>query len=149
MIYILCVLAGILIGGGAAAWLMLRLTPRTIPDVDLRTLRWERSEPKLSNPALRCLRRHYPTHDLVTGVPLLDLVSTSGPHADEVSRRCAGWSVGLAMVDKKSGAMSRIIVWRNDPLMEEKIWLLRRVGHRVTVIDEDIGETQLLDVMTA
>jgi hypothetical protein len=149
MIYLVCVFAGILAGGIAAVLVMERLSRRRPAPADLKTLRWERAEPRLASPALRCLRRHYPTHDLVTGVPLLDLMHTTGPHADEVARRCAGWAVGVAMVEKRSGSLSRLIVWSGDPAGEEKAWLLRRVGYRVTVLDENGTESGLIDVMSA
>lgn len=149
MIYLVCVFAGMLAGGIAAVLVMGHQSRRRPAPADLKTLRWARADPRLASPALRCLRRHYPTHDLVTGVPLLELMHTTGPHADEVARRCAGWSVGVAMVEKRSGSLSRIIMWSGDPQGEEKAWLLRRVGYRVTVLDEDGAEARLMDVMTA
>jgi len=149
MMYVVCVLVGLMVGGAAAYFAMGRVSARTPEPLDLRALRWEKAPVRLSSPALRHLRRHYPTHDLLTGVPITTLITTRGPVAEEAARHCAAWSAAVVMVDKRTGNLGRIIVWSGDPQSADKAWLLRRVGYRVTLVDEDGEEAAMLEALAA
>jgi hypothetical protein len=149
MMYVVCVLVGLMAGGAAAYFFMRRLAVHEPAPIDLRAMRWEKVPVRLTSPALRHLRRHYPTHDLLTCVPMMSLLATRGPQAEDVARHCAAWSAAVVMVDKRTGGLGRVIVWSADPLASEKAWMLRRVGYRVTLVDEDGEETAMLDAMAA
>lgn len=149
MIYILCLMMGLLLGAGAMHAVHLRIEREAARPVDLNGLRWERGSMRVTNEAIRHLRRHYPTHDLVTHVPFLDLVQARGPSSDAVARRCIGWNSGVVMIDKRTGDSNRVILWSDDAEIEQKCWILRRVGYRVIVVDRDGEEQRLLDLMAA
>jgi len=149
MMYVVCVLVGLMVGGAAAYFVTGRVAVRTAEPLDLRALRWERAPVRLTSPALRHLRRHYPTHDLLTGVPINTLITTRGPVAEEAVRHCTGWSAAVVMVDKRTGGLGRIIIWSGDPQCADKAWLLRRVGYRVTLVDEDGEEEAMISAMAA
>lgn len=149
MIYLLCVLVGITAGGAAVYILRLRADRVAAIPESLNGVRWERGHSRVTNDAIRHLRRHYPTHDLITNAPFLDLVTTKGARAEAVARRCHAWTVAVVMIDKRTGDSGRLIIWSDDSEMEEKTWILRRVGYKVIVVDRNGGEQQLIDAMAA
>ena len=149
MIYAVCLLAGALIGAAASYIVLARLSASRSRPAPLEGVRWERVGTGGVPDAVRHMRRHYPTHELVIGCPFSDLVEARGPAASAVKNRCGGWNVGVAMVDRRTGALSRIVLWGCDPHLEEKTWILRRAGYRVTVVDRHIEESGLVEAMAA
>ena len=149
MIYLLCVLAGA-IAGAVGAYIACERTRRERDRVTpLDGVRWERVVTDVVAPAVKHLRRHYPTHELITDYRFLDLVGARGPTSGDVRQRCASWTVGMVMVDRRTCAISRIVLWNGMADHDEKTWILRRAGYKVTVMDRDIQESGLMEAMAA
>lgn len=113
----------------------------------LEGVRWERNEKELSYAALRHLRRHYPTHDLMTEIRFLDLVIPKGHGGSQVVDRCKNWTVAIVMIDKRNGHLGRVVLLSTDEDAEEKSWILRRTGYDVVVIEPDGLESEVIERM--
>lgn len=149
MIYLVCILAGMIAGGAGVYVLRLRFERTASMPVELTGMRWERPNSCLNNQTLKHLRRHYPTHDLITSVPFLDMVHPKGARSEAVAGRCRAWSVGVVMIDKRTTECGRLILWADDAELENKTWILRRAGYKVIVVERDGEEQGLLQAMAA
>ena len=113
----------------------------------LEGVRWERNSKELSYASLRHLRRHYPTHDLMTNIGFLDLVFPKGHGANQVIERCREWSVAVVMIDKRNGQIGRLILLSTDEDVEEKSWILRRAGYDIVIVEPDALESEDIEKM--
>lgn len=113
----------------------------------LEGVRWERNAKELSYASLRHLRRHYPTHDLMTNVGFLDLVFPKGHGSTQVVDRCKEWSVAVVMIDKRNGQVGRLVLLSTDEDVEEKTWILRRSGYDVVLVEPDALESEVIEKM--
>jgi hypothetical protein len=149
VIYLLCVLLGMAAGAGAVYAVMRRMRAGEKGVIPLDGVRWEKTGGGIVATAIRHMRRYYPTHELVIGCPFSEFVEAKGASAEAVRRRCAAWTVGVCMVDRRTAVVSRIVLWACDADAEEKSWILKRAGYRVTVIDRHIEESGLVEAMAA
>lgn len=148
MIAIIAAICALILGIGIGYLIALRILKRS-PDsetkLDASGIRWEKNEGHRPYEALRQLRRHFPTHEIVTGTRFLDIVEPKGTAATTARRRCEDWTVAVVMIDKRTDRLSRVILRDDDAHAQEKRWVLRRAGIKVTVISPDADE----DVMRA
>ncbi len=113
----------------------------------LEGVRWERNAKEQSYAALRHLRRHYPTHDLMTNVRFLDLVFPKGHGSNQVVERCKEWTVAVVMIDKRNGQIGRLVLLSTDEDGEEKSWILRRTGYDIVIVEPDALESEVIEKM--
>lgn len=153
---LLLVLAGIVAGipaGGAIHWIMQTRRPpsstSSATPQDLALARWERTGNDGLSPALREMRRLYPTHDIVPTMRFLDLVRVKGSTGEAIRARCNAWTVAAVVVDRRTAEIVRIILWSEDERLAEKIQILRKVGFHVRTIPADAGMEELATAMAA
>lgn len=149
MMYFACLLVGLISGGAGGFYLHSRLHERKAGPPDISGARWEKSKGVITPLAIRHLRRHYPTHDLMTNVRFLDLVQARGAINDGVEAHSGYWTVGVVMIDKRTGDGSRIILWHEDEDRDQKSWILKRAGYKVHHLQRDAEESELLNSMAA
>lgn len=148
MIAILAAVSGVIIGVAVGFFIFTAVHKRTSAEairLDASGIRWEKIEAHRPYEALRQLRRHFPTHDIVTGVRFLDIVDPKGTGAVLARTRCEDWIVAIVMIDKRTERLSRVILRDDDRFADEKKWVLRRAGIKVTLMPPDANE----DVMRA
>lgn len=142
-----------LIVGGACGYVIASRsrgpTTRTGDSFTASGIRWQRSDGHRAYQALRHLRRHFPTHDIVTGTRFLDLVEPKGNAAPEARQRCYDWTVAVIMVDKRTERLSRVVLLSDDVHAEEKRWVLRRAGIKVSIVEHDADEDTMRAAMAA
>lgn len=149
MIHLLCSFIGLIIGGLLVYYVKTRSDKEFSMPVDLTGIRWESGNSVINHDAYKYLRRHYPTHDIVTNVSFLELAQAKGSRVEDVIRTCKSWTVGVVMIDKRTGSGQRIILWKEDPQADEKAWILKRIGYRVFILQRDGAEQQIIEGMAA
>lgn len=146
--------------GAVCAWLAIRwiesareIADRTVdrlaPSAPIAAIRWEATGVDLTDGPVRHLRRHRPTHDLLTNVPFLQVVRPKGNAAAVVSRRCASWLLPIVMVERRSGRIERVVLLNGDPDLGEKHGILRRTSVRTIVIAPDADEREVVTALAA
>lgn len=148
MIAIMTMIMGLIVGGGCG-WLATTRIQHARTRQPLEGVKWEKTGSTGVYSALHNLRRHYPTHDFVTGARFLDLVRSCGRSAESANRTCREWTVAMVMIDKRTQAASRIILRSDDPDADEKSWILRRAGFKVMTIEPDVDEDGMRAAMAA
>lgn len=149
MIAVFALLAGVMIGVGAGYIGCERMHRARERMPALNAVRWEKTTVQVVAPALKHLRRHYPTHEIVTGFPFMDLVHARGSASEAVRRRCGAWTVGFIMVDRRNEILTRVVLWDDDIEGTEKTWILRRAGYKVTIMSRGVDEGRLMATMAA
>jgi hypothetical protein len=149
MISVIFLMVGMLVGAGGTYLAMEKVRRERGRIPSLERVRWERTAIQVMTAAHKEMRRHYPTHELVAGCPFLDLVHARGAASEAVRTHCASWTVGIVMIDRRSEATSRIILWNEDAHRDEKTWILRRAGYKVTVMPRDVDTDALMEAMAA
>lgn len=146
--------------GALCAWIALRwrgraggvadiAVDRLAPPPPIAAIRWEQTGIDLMDGPVRHLRRHRPTHDLLTNVPFLNVVRPKGNAAALVSRRCAGWLLPIVMIERRSGRIDRVVLLSGDADIAEKHGILRRTSVRTMVIAPDANETEVVTALAA
>lgn len=153
---LLLVFAGIIAGipVGAAFFWIIQTRRAPLPQkgaaVDVLTLaRWEKTGSDGLNPALREMRRLYPTHDIVPAIRFLDLVRVKGSAGQAVRAQCGEWSVAAVVVDRRTGEIARVLLWSDDERSAEKTQILRKVGFQVRTIGAHADMEELAMAMAA
>lgn len=149
MIYIICMLTGLIVGGASAFLVLQNMHKINRKALNLSGVRWEKNDVEINKPAIKAIKRNFPTHDILTNVPFFDLVKSKGKDAEKVTNQCREWTVAILMIEKRTGAKNKIIIWKNDPYENDKTWILKRLGYKVYVIDSEIEEDILLQEMAA
>ena len=152
----LLILAGIVAGipaGGVLLWIIqTRVRVRGATSMnpqDLALARWERTGNDGMSPALREMRRLYPTHDVVPTMRFLDLVRVKGTTGEAVRTLCNAWTVAAVIVDRRTAEIVRVILWSDDDRLSEKTSILHKVGFHVRTIPSDAGMEELAVAMAA
>lgn len=152
MIVVIVAILALIVGGSSGYAVALR-TRRPGDGAgrpfDASGVRWQRGDGHRAYQALRHLRRHFPTHEIVTGVRFLDLVEPKGNAAPDARRRCYDWTVAVVMVEKRTDRLARVVLRSDDVHAEEKRWVLRRAGIKVSIVEHDADEDAMRAAMAA
>lgn len=148
MMEIIFLAVGIAIGA-SACWLMTRSPAELSVREAIDGVKWEKTGANGAYPALTALRRHYPTHDFITGIPFLDIVTARGTIGERATKLCRSWTISIIMIDKRTQEVSRLFIRSDDPDAEEKRWILRRIGFKVVMIEPEADDDGMRLAMAA